>query len=72
MNTLKTFIPLESVDSFKKFADKTQKNVEGFAYSIGKPYQKLFYHSVIEENGTSGHRIKVFHEVCDLTVYIPE
>lgn len=72
MNTLRTFIPLESVDSFKKFADKTQKNVEGFAYSIGKPYQKLFYHSVIEENGTSGHRIKVFHEVCDLTVYIPE
>lgn len=72
MNTLKTFIPLESVDSFKKFADKTQKNVEGFAYSIGKPYQKLFYHSVIEENGTLGHRIKVFHEVCDLTVYIPE
>lgn len=72
MNTLKTFIPLEAVDSFKKFADKTKKNVEGFTYSIGKPYQKLFYHSVVEEDGTAGHRIKVFHEVCDLIVNIPE
>lgn len=72
MNTLKTFIPLEAVDSFKKFADKTKKNVEGFTYSIGKPYQKLFYHPVVEEDGTAGHRIKVFHEVCDLIVNIPE
>lgn len=72
MNTLKTFIPLEAVDSFKKFADKTKKNVDGFTYSIGKPYQKLFYHPVVEEDGTVGHRIKVFHEVCDLIVNIPE
>lgn len=72
MNTLKTFIPLEAVDSFKKFADKTKKNVDGFTYSIGKPYQKLFYHPVVEEDGTVGHPIKVFHEVCDLIVYIPE
>lgn len=72
MNTLKTFIPLEAVDSFKKFADKTKKNVDGFTYSIGKPYQKLFYHPVVEEDGTAGHRIKVFHEVCDLIVNIPE
>lgn len=72
MNTLKTFIPLEAVDSFKKFADKTKKNVDGFTYSIGKPYQKLFYHPVVNEDGTVGHRIKVFHEVCDLIVNIPE
>lgn len=72
MNTLKTFIPLEAVDSFKKFADKTKKNVDGFTYSIGKPYQKLFYHPVVEEDGTIGHPIKVFHEVCDLIVNIPE
>ena len=72
MNTLKTFIPLEAVDSFKKFADKTKKNVDGFTYSIGKPYQKLFYHPVVEEDGTVGHPIKVFHEVCDLIVNIPE
>lgn len=72
MNTIKTFIPSESVDSFKKFADKTQKNVKDFTYSLGKPYQKLFYHPVIEEDGTAGHRTKVFHEVCDLTVNIPE
>lgn len=72
MNTLKTFIPLEAVDSFKKFADKTKKNVDGFTYSIGKPYQKLFYHPVVDEDGTVGHRIKVFHEVCDLIVNIPE
>ena len=72
MNTLKTFIPLEAVDSFKKFADKTKKNVDGFTYSIGKPYQKLFYHPVVDEDVTVGHRIKVFHEVCDLIVNIPE
>ena len=72
MNTIKTFIPSESVDSFKKFADKTQKNVKDFTYSLGKPYQKLFYHPVIEEDGTVGHLTKVFHEVCDLTVNIPE
>lgn len=72
MNTIKTFIPSESVDSFNKFADKTQKNVKDFTYSLGKPYQKLFYHPVIEEDGTAGHLTKVFHEVCDLTVNIPE
>lgn len=72
MNTIKTFIPSESVDSFKKFADKTQKNVKDFTYSLGKPYQKLFYHPVIEEDGTAVHLTKVFHEVCDLTINIPE
>ena len=72
MNTIKTFIPSESVEAFKKFADKTQKNVKDFTYSLGKPYQKLFYHPVIEEDGTAGHLTKVFHEVCDLTINIPE
>lgn len=68
MNTIKTFIPSDLVDSLKKFADKTQKNVEGFTYSVGKPYEKLFYHPVINEEGIGGQRIEVFHEVCDLTI----
>lgn len=72
MNTIKTFIPSESVDAFKKFADKTRKNVKDFSYSLGKPYEKLFYHPVINEEGIGGHRIEVFHEVCDLTIDIPE
>lgn len=72
MNTIKTFIPSESVDAFKKFADKTRKNVNGFAYSLGKPYEKLFRHPVIQENGMAGRCIKAFHEVCDLTINIPE
>ena len=72
MATINIFLPSESVDEFKKFADKTRKNVKGFAYSLGKPYEKLFYHPVIEEDGTAGHRIKAFHEVCDLTIDIPE
>lgn len=42
MRTIKIFIPSESVSAFKKFADKTQKNVKGFTYSVGKPYEKLF------------------------------
>lgn len=36
MRTINTFIPSDLVDSLKKFADKTQKNVEGFTYSVGK------------------------------------
>nr|DAJ08283.1 MAG TPA: hypothetical protein [Caudoviricetes sp.] len=72
METIKTFIPSESVDAFKKFADKTRKNVKDFAYSLGKPYEKLFYHPVINKEGIGGQRIEVFHEVCDLTIDIPE
>lgn len=72
MRTINTFIPSDLVDSLKKFADKTQKNVEGFTYSVGKPYEKLFYHPVINEEGIGGQRIEVFHEVCDLTIDIPE
>lgn len=72
MRTINTFIPSDLVDSLKKFADKAQKNVEGFTYSVGKPYQKLFYHPVINKEGIGGQRIEVFHEVCDLTIDIPE
>ena len=72
MNTIKTFIPSDLVDSLKKFADKTQKNVEGFTYSVGKPYEKLFRHPVIEEDGMAGHCVKAFHEVCDLVINMPD
>lgn len=72
MNTIKTFIPSDLVDSLKKFADKTQKNVEGFTYSVGKPYQKLFQHHIINEYGASGGVSRVFHEVCDFTVNMPD
>ena len=72
MRTINTFIPSDLVDSLKKFADKTQKNVEGFTYSVGKPYEKLFRHPVINENGMAGHCIKAFHEVCDLVINMPE
>nr|DAP11338.1 MAG TPA: hypothetical protein [Caudoviricetes sp.] len=72
MNTIKTFIPSDLVDSLKKFADKTQKNVEGFTYSVGKSYQKLFQHHIINEYGASGGVSRVFHEVCDLTVNMPD
>ena len=72
MRTINTFIPSDLVDSLKKFADKTQKNVEGFTYSVGKPYEKLFRHPVIEENGMAGHCVKAFHEVCDLVINMPE
>lgn len=72
MNTIKTFIPSESVASFKKFANKTQKNVEGFSYTISEPYMKVFLHPVIENNGMRGKAMKVFHEVCDLEVNMPE
>lgn len=49
MNTIRTFIPSDSVASFKKFANKTKKNVEGFSYTIGEPYMKVFLHPVIEK-----------------------
>lgn len=41
MNTIKTFIPSESVDAFKKFAEKTKRNVEGFDYTISNPRKKV-------------------------------
>lgn len=72
MRTIKTFIPSESVVVFEKFAKKTQKNVEGFTYSVGKPYEKLFRHPVIDENGMAGYCINVFYEVCDLVINMPE
>ena len=72
MNTIRTFIPSNSVASFKKFANKTKKNVEGFSYTIGEPYMKVFYHPVIDENGIRGHVTKAFHEICDLTINMPE
>lgn len=72
MNIIKTFIPAENVESFKKFANKTKKNVEGFSFMIGKSYMKVFYHPVIDENGMRGKYVKAFHEICDLTVNMPE
>lgn len=56
MNTIRTFIPSDSVASFKKFANKTKKNVEGFSYTIGEPYMKVFLHPVIEEGGMRSKR----------------
>ena len=49
MNTIRTFIPSDSVASFKKFANKTQKNVLGFSYTISEPYMKVFLHPVIKD-----------------------
>lgn len=72
MKTIHTFIPSYAVESFKKFAAKTKKNVEGFDYTIGKPYNKVFRHAVIKEDGLAGKPQKRFHEVCDLTIYMPE
>lgn len=72
MNIINTFIPRYAVDSFKKFAEKTKKNVPGFDYKIGKPYEKMFRHAVIQENGMAGHCVKAFHVVCDLEIHQPE
>lgn len=33
---------------------------------------KVFYHPVIDEYGTRGHVTKAFHEICDLTINMPE
>ena len=72
MSTIKIFLPSEEVESFRKFANKTKKNVTGFDFFIGEPKMKLFRHPVINEDGKySGYR-KVFHEVCDLIIEMPE
>lgn len=70
MNTIKTFIPSESVDAFKKFAEKTKRNVEGFDYTISNPRKKLFRHAEVED----GHTIigKYWHAICDLTINMPD
>lgn len=66
MNTIKTFIPSESVDAFKKFAEKTKRNVEGFDYTISNPRKKLFRHAVVEDCQTIIG--KYWHDICDLTI----
>lgn len=70
MNTIKTFIPSESVDAFKKFAEKTKRNVEGFDYSISNPRKKLFRHAVVEDCQTIIG--KYWHDICDLTINMPD
>ena len=72
MNTIKTFIPSYAVESFTKFANRTKKYVPDFDFNVGKPYQKVFRHHVIQEDGMRGHCEKRFHEVCDLVIYEPE
>lgn len=72
MNIIKTFIPSYAIASFEKFAKKTKKNVPEFDYQLGKPYQKVFCHPVVNESGMAGHPIKAFHEVCDLVIYQPD
>lgn len=72
MATINIFLPSDKVTSFKKFADKTAKNVEGFAYSVGKPYEKVFIHCTMNEDGMRGADVKKFHEVCDLSITMPE
>lgn len=71
MKTINTFMPTESVDSFVKLAKKTQKNVEGFEYTVGKPYDKVFYHSIIEDGKFVG-KVKCMHNVCDVYIHFPE
>ena len=70
MNTIKTFIPSESVDAFKKFAEKTKRNVEGFDYTISNPRKKLFRHAVVEDCQTIIG--KYWHDICDLTINMPD
>lgn len=70
MNAINTFIPTDSLESFKKFAVKTKKNVEGFNIELGKPYQKLFRHFVKTECQLKEE--KRFHEVCDCTITMPD
>lgn len=72
MKTINTFIPTYYVESFKKFANKTQKNVKGFAYKLGKPYKSVFRHPVINEEGRYCGYEKRMHEVCELTIEMPE
>ena len=70
MNTIKTFIPSELVDAFKKFAEKTKRNVEGFDYSISNPRKKLFRHAEVEDYQTIIG--KYWHDICDLTINMPD
>jgi hypothetical protein len=72
MNTIKTFIPSYAVESFTKFANRTKKYVPNFDFKVGKPYQKVFNHYTLQENGMRGKMRKKFHEVCDLVIYEPE
>lgn len=55
MNTIKTFIPSESVDAFKKFADKTRKNVKYSTGCLRKANDTERYHllGIMKDKGYS-------------------
>lgn len=72
MKTISTFIPTYCVESFKRLANKTQKNVKGFAYKLGEPHKSVFRHPVINEEGRCCGLEKRVHEVCDLAITMPE
>lgn len=72
MQTQHTYIPVESLNSFVKFADKTKSNVDGFNYDLVGPKNVLFHHPVIDEDGHHCGLQKVFHEVYELNITYPE
>lgn len=70
MKQIKTFIPQENVESFKKFAEKTKRNVKNFDYAISVPYKKLFSHLEIIDSKSNVR--KYWHDICDLTINMPD
>lgn len=68
-NTISFYIPEERMKSFTKVCNTVAKNVEGFSFTIDNPIRKVFTNHIIIE-GISKF-IKEFHNVCDVTVVMP-
>lgn len=71
MKTLNIVVPVVEKTSFETFTNKIKKNVPELTVTFGSNYDKLFYHSVVDDGFTCNPE-KIWHEVCDVTIQLPE
>ena len=48
MENIKLMLPVGEVKSFEKIIKRAAKNIDGIEWTIGKPYNKTFIHSLNE------------------------
>lgn len=72
MKELTFTLPAIEIESFKKFTSKMQKRIPELNLEYGKLYSKIFSHPVRNSNGFADKPEKVWHEVYDVKVLMPE
>ena len=63
-------IPTFKCAEFRKTLEKASKRIEGIDWTIGESYQKVFQHYM--EDGENSGWINMTHDVCDVTLTLPD